>query len=175
MGTHHNSFQSTTPVLNRFGKSSQSSRGKYEQFLQDALDKSDGTPLLDHIRNSNAGKRNSAAPELWVIGDQDFQKTVLKKDQEKKCTIAAYKKLGLEFDDLLKKVCRVMEVSEELVIQKSKRTHQAKARMVLCYYAMLLGIPTREIGENLGIQQAAVSNASRKGKCIAAELNINIV
>ncbi len=38
--------------------------------------------------------------------------------------------------------------------------------MVFCYAARSLGFPTKEVGAFLGIQQAAVSNAGRKGERI---------
>jgi hypothetical protein len=49
---------------------------------------------------------------------------------------------------------------------------QTKARMVFCFFARNLGFPTRETGLFLGIQQAAVSNAARKGLELAGKMKV---
>ncbi len=99
----------------------------------------------------------------------------MQKDTANRLTLSVYKKQGLELEDLLKKVSQKMDVSEELILRRSKRTRQVDARMVFCYVAGMLGFPTRETGAFLGIQQAAVTNAGRKGERIVKERDIVIV
>jgi hypothetical protein len=60
-------------------------------------------------------------------------------------------------------------VDEAMVLCQSKRTPAAAARMILCFFARELGFPTIETGNFLGIQQAAVSHAARKGAELARE------
>jgi hypothetical protein len=48
-----------------------------------------------------------------------------------------------------------------------------KAQMIFCFLARELGFPTRETGDFLGIQQAAVSNTARTGATIAKKLKIS--
>ena len=55
-----------------------------------------------------------------------------------------------------------MNVSPDLILKQSRRTRQSKARMIFCSIAISLGFPTRKMGDILGIQQAAISNAGRK-------------
>ena len=74
-----------------------------------------------------------------------------------------------------KRVSQAMKVSGEQVLKHSKRTDHAEARKVLFYYASMPGIPSKETGEYLGMQQAAVSHASRKGGYIAKDRHIQIV
>jgi hypothetical protein len=50
----------------------------------------------------------------------------------------------------------------------------ADARKIFCYLAHAAGFPTLDIGNFLGIQQAAVSHASRKGASLAEKLSIKI-
>lgn len=64
---------------------------------------------------------------------------------------------------------------EESILQKSKRTGQSDARMFFFYFACLLDFPTRETGAFPGIQQAAVTNAARKGRQIAVKDNIIVM
>jgi hypothetical protein len=53
-----------------------------------------------------------------------------------------------------------------------QKTPQAAARMIFCFFARELGFPTIETGKYLGIQQAAVSKAARKGAVIAEKERI---
>jgi REP element-mobilizing transposase RayT len=175
MGTQSNEFQQIQLVLKRFGKTRKEAIENYERFLKEAINNGREDSLLEIVRSSNNGKKDKLLPECWVIGDHEFQRSVLQKDTANRLTLAEYKKQGLCLEVLLKKVSEKMRVSAELIKLRSKRTKQVAARMVFCYAAMHFGFPTREIGALLGIQQAAVSNAGRKGEQIVRENNIVIV
>ncbi len=175
MGIHSNNFQEVKAVLKRFGKTRKKALGSYEMYLKEALNGECENYLLEIIRSSNKGRKDKSSPECWVIGDHEFQCSVVQKDTANRLTLSTYKKQGLELDDLLKKVSQKMEVPEELILLSSKRTRQVDARMVFCCFAGVLGFPTRETGAFLGIQQAAVSNAGRKGSRIVKERDIKIV
>jgi hypothetical protein len=69
------------------------------------------------------------------------------------------------FNDLL-----LFRNDENLILFRSKRTQQVKARMMFCFLARELGFPTHATGEFLGIQQAAVSNSVHNGATIAKRL-----
>ena len=109
---------------------------------------------------------------MWVIGDATFQKSVLLKEQKHRLTLARYRREGISLHDVLKNVSEKMKVDAQQILRRSTRTLQADARMAFCYIAQELGFPTREVGAMLGIQQAAVTNASRKGSVIVKENNI---
>jgi hypothetical protein len=74
--------------------------------------------------------------------------------------------------DVLTATARKTDVDEELILCKSKRTPQSAARMIFCYRARDLGFPTRETGNFLGIQQAAVSLAARQGALLVKKRKI---
>ncbi len=131
--------------------------------------------LIDIVRNSNSGKKEKSSPECWVIGDLEFQRNVLLKDKSNRLSIAEFKRQGLGLEDVLENVSRKMKVPGKLILLQSKRTRQTDARKVFCYTARLLGFPTKEIGTFLGIQQAAVSNAGRKGEKIVRTERIEIM
>jgi REP element-mobilizing transposase RayT len=155
IGIHANDFQQTQAVLKRFGKTRKQAVEQYEKFLEEAL--------------------RGGSEECWVIGDHEFQRSVLQKDKEKRLTLAEYKKQGLCLEDLLRKVSSEMGVPEELIKRRSKGTPQVAARMIFCYLAVHYGFLTREIGVVLGIQQAAVSHAARKGERLIKEHDVTIV
>jgi hypothetical protein len=75
-------------------------------------------------------------------------------------------------NDVLKVTSNETGIDKHLILHQSKRTLQAKAHMIFCFRARELGFPTRETGIFLDIQQAAVSNAARRGAIFAKEDNI---
>lgn len=174
-GIHANDFQQLEAVLKRFGKTRKRAVEQYEKFLEEALRSGSEDTLIEIVRRSNKGSHDKVSPECWVIGDQEFQRSVLQKDKEKRLTLAEYKKQGLCLEELLRKVSSEMQVSGELIKRRSKSTRQVAARMIFCYLAVHYGFLTREIGAVLGIQQAAVSHAARKGERIIKEYQVNIV
>jgi len=173
MGFNPNHFQDTWTVLKRFGKNVTSARKNYLRFLTENLSDIDDT-IITLIRENNAGTRNRNRPECWVIGDPEFQKMILKKDRDKRCTITRFKKEGWSLDHLLEIISEKMEIPPRLLLQVSKRTTHAQARKIFCYLARALDFSTRDIGNYLGIQQAAVSNAARKGMMLAQKYQIKL-
>ena len=64
-----------------------------------------------------------------------------------------------------------MKVNAQHIIQRSKRTTQANSRMAFCHIAQQIGFLKCVEGAMLGIQQAAVCSASRKGALISKQIN----
>lgn len=109
-----------------------------------------------------------------MIGDVAFQKQVHAKAQHNRVTLARYKREGISLDKLSKALSVKMKIDNTLMLYPSKKTVYADARKIICYLACTAGFPTLDIGNFLGIQQAAVSNAARKGASLAEKLSITI-
>jgi putative transposase len=161
-----NGFQEIRQVLRRFGKTSSAGRKNYLAYMKAGIgdDNSDG--FVSAVRASNKGSSDKNKTECWVIGDAEFQKSVLASAEQYRLSLARYRREGIELKDVLRGVCCKMEVGEHEVLTRSTRSIQAEARKVFCYFAGSLGFPTIETGRFLGIGQAAVSHAARKGKKI---------
>jgi putative transposase len=166
-------FQEIIQILRRFGKNNEEARNRYREFIGEGIATELDADLLLKLRENNSGKRERNSPGCWVIGDAAFQKSVLEKDIQNRLTLTQHIKNGISLNDVLMVTARQMRVDENLILEKSKRTPQAKARMVFCFFAKRLGFSTMETGNFLGIQQAAVSNAARKGAVIAKQENIS--
>jgi putative transposase len=165
-------FQETAQVLRRFGKKRDESRRKYREFVEAGMSAKDDDDIFSMLRTNNAGKRDRNTAGYWVIGDSEFQKSIIEKDRENRLTIARFRREGITLHDVLKKAAEKTGVDEAMVLCRSTRTPQAAARMILCFFARELGFPTIETGNFLGIQQAAVSHAARKGAELAREEKI---
>jgi len=160
-------FQEISQVLKRFGKTTENARKKYREFIEEGISTTIEEDLLSNLRANNNGKQSKDSSGCWVIGDAEFQKSVLKKDAQNRVTLAHYLKQGISLNDVLKATAKETGIDARLILHQSKRTPQAKARMIFCFRARELGFPTLETGNFLGIQQAAVSNASRQGAILA--------
>ena len=173
MENENGGFQEIRQVLRRFGKTTEEAQKKYREFIEAGIGANREGDFLSMVRASNAGKRGKDSSECWVIGDAAFQKSIFEKDIHNRLTLARYRREGISLKDVLKATARKTDVEEKLILHKSKRTPHAEARMVFCFRARELGFPTRETGNFLGIQQAAVSNAARKGAVLAQKRKIS--
>ena len=165
-------FQEINQVLRRFGKTTADGLAKYREFIEAGLSANEDDEIFSSIRANNAGTRNRNSAGSWVIGDSDFQRLVIEKDRQNRLMLARCRRDGISLDDVLKKTAEKTGVEEQQIMCRSKRTPQAEARMVFCFLARELGFPTLITGKFLGIQQAAVSNAARKGAVLAKDGNI---
>jgi putative transposase len=160
-------FQEISQVLKRFGKTTGYARKKYREFIEEGIITTIEKDWLSNLRANNNGKQSKDTSGYWVIGDAEFQKSVLKKDAQNRVTLAQYLKQGISLNDVLKVTAEETGIDVRLILHHSKRTPQAKARMIFCFRARELGFPTLETGNFLGIQQAAVSHAAHQGAALA--------
>ncbi|MBN1182798.1 MAG: transposase [Bacteroidales bacterium] len=78
MGRKKRLFQDSETVLRRFGNDNKNARIAYRKFLQDGLGKEENTDVLVKlVRDSNNGKELGRQAGCWVIGDDDYVKSVL--------------------------------------------------------------------------------------------------
>jgi hypothetical protein len=89
-------------------------------------------------------------------------------------TIARYKRDGITLDVLAKAISKKIEIDDAFLRFPSKKTPIADAQKIFCLFASTAGFPSLEIGYFLGIQQAAVSHATRKGVPLAAKKGITL-
>ena len=160
-------FQETAIVLRRFGKKTDEARAKYREFMEAGMLADNDDEIVSMIRMNSAGKRDRNAAGYWVIGDTEFQKSVIEKERNNRLTIARCRREGISLKDVLKRTAEKTGVEEGMIQRQSKRTPRAAARMIFCFFARELGFPTVDTGDFLGIQQAAVSHAARKGAELA--------
>lgn len=172
MGKRKSDFQDTRSVLQRFGQSTFLARKNYLEFLMQGMSNPDDELIFIRLRRSNNGAQNQNDPACWVIGDADFQKSVLEKDRQNRLNLTRCKKEGWSLDQMAEMVAEKMGVSKYAIMEPSKRTVRAAARMVFCSFAREFGFRTRDIGRFLKISQAAVSNSARKGVAIARDKGI---
>ena len=78
---------------------------------------------------------------------------------------------GLTFESVLDRVRELTSVEPELILTKDRRLETVRARSLACYLAATeLELTQSEISLKLGMTQAAVSIAIRRGAQFAREL-----
>jgi REP element-mobilizing transposase RayT len=172
MGEIVHRFQDVGTVLKKFGKTNSIARQNYLIFLNENLQRQN-EENIGFTTNLKKGKKYE--PGCWVIGDEAFQHHVLQKDKQKRLAVAKYLKEGLSLEDMAQRVANKFKIKIEILKMQSRRSIIAKARLVFCYLACEAGFKTKKVGDFLGIGQAAVSHAARKGLMVAKEFNINIL
>jgi hypothetical protein len=111
-----------------------------------------------------------------ILGDGDFVESVLKNCQEQLKRHYHYQAKGYDFNWLVQKVARLMDMEEAAVILPGRYPDTVKARSVLCYWAAReLGISTRELSKRLGISQPTASQSVRRGEKIVTEKGLKLV
>lgn len=110
-----------------------------------------------------------------ILGDGDFVESALKNCQERRERHCHYQARGYDFNWLVKKVARLMDVEQAAVIRSGRYPDTVKARSVLCYWAgREWGISTGELSKRLGISQPTASQSVRRGEKIVAHMGLEL-
>ncbi len=173
-------WQQVDYVLGFFGKRKTEARKSYRTFVAKGVEKGQRPELTGGgLLRSVGGWTALAALRRgsdWVksderiLGDSDFVNTVLQHADEQMESSYRLKSEGFELDDIAKRVAQVMNLSLEIVWDKSRRPRVVEARSLLCYWANReLGMSMTKIAKRLGLTQPAVSIAARRGEEIARQ------
>jgi putative transposase len=156
-------------VLRRFGRNDQDARKAYVRFLEEGLSqKEDGGAIIDTLRKNNRGTESMLSSGSWVIGDQEFVKTVLTQDKQRKLRLARYSAEQVTLDNVAKKVGSALGVSIEQLRSRSRGGTVSDARKIFSYVSRkVYEFPIKEIGRYLGISGPPVSMSIPEGEELA--------
>jgi putative transposase len=105
-----------------------------------------------------------------ILGDGGFVEKVLSQAREKLDHRYRIRAQGLTFEPVLDRVKELTSVEPELILTKDRRLETVRTRSLACYLAVEeLGLTQPEISLKLGMTQAAVSIAVRRGAQFAVE------
>ncbi len=185
VGKRSNAWQSTGEILERFGNKRGTAIRRFEEFVRDGISMGKRTDLTGGgLRRSAGGwrgvyelKRNK---ERWqgderVLGDGDFVAKVLSTFEEKIERKERLKRDGWDIEKLKEEVCRIMKVSKEAIMKRSRLSAISEARALLAWWANSeLGIPRRTIADYLNISGAAITKNVNRGEQVAKEKNLKL-
>jgi hypothetical protein len=176
LGVASCSFQHTTDVLRRFGKTIADARESYERFIREGWEGGADIDFIEILRRSNKENRDRHDPACWVIGDPEFVKKAIQTDKENKLRIPYYRQKGLTLDDLTRLVAQELDIDSSEIAKRGHGNLRARARKIFCYLGVReLGFAAKDVAQYLRITNAAVSQALDAGEKMAAESKIQII
>jgi len=111
-----------------------------------------------------------------ILGEGDFVETVLKAAQEDLERNYKLKAEGYNFDWLVRRVARQLELEPKDVVAPGKYAQSVKARSLLCYWGTReLGMTTVELARRLNLAQPTVSQAVIRGQKIAEDQGLSLI
>lgn len=175
MGTRNVGFQDTRTVLRRFGADSADARRGYEEFIRQGTVSDEDAATISTIRESNKGTENVYNPGCWVIGDPEFVKKALQRDEKQRIRAARYAKEGWTLPRLFDRICRQLALQPEKVLAGGKNRVCSDGRKIFCHIArQYFEFPTSAIADFLSVSPAAVSISAGKGREIFKDNRKNI-
>ena len=180
------SWQNVDYIYGLFSGNNKSGRTKYRTFVENGIpegSRSDltGGGLLRSIGGWTAlkGLRKTGIRikgDERILGDGNFVLNVLESSDEKLEQKYNLKAKGYDFNRLVKRVAKVMDIEIEQVTAFGKSPKTVKARSLLCFWAhRKLGMTTIEIARRLNICQSAASRSSLRGQKIERENRFELI
>lgn len=186
MDTRQYAWQSVEGVLGQFGRRAAAARARYRAFVGEGLSRGRRPDLMGGglIRSLGGWARVEALREDQslrikgderVLGESDFVLRALATAEERLSRSEELRRQGIDFGRLARRAADAFHVDPDSVLHPSKSPAVVAARSVLCYWAVReLGRTATTLARELGLTQAAVSIAVRRGDRIAREKGLCI-
>ena len=180
LGSVTRDWQQVDYVLGFFGKTKSAARRAYRHFVEKGISQGrrhdltggglvrslGGWTALRALRGSTVRIKGDER----ILGDSDFVEAVLRDANEQLTRRYQLQTKGFDLEQVAERVAQVLDISLEIVWEKSRRPQVAVARSLLCYWASKeLGMSMTELAKRLNLTQPAISIAARRGEKIARE------
>ena len=182
---NYRSWQDTDYVLKQFYSSVSVARRRYLEFVekgscQGRRDELVGGGLIRSAGGWAAVKTlhkagNFQKNDERILGDGDFVEKVLSFSNEKMERGYRLKSKGVNFQAVVQRAGTLTGVDPKIVLSGDRGRRTVQARSLACYWAAEeLGLKQPEISLKLGMTQAAVSMAIKRGKLFAFENKLTL-
>ncbi|MBL0059347.1 MAG: transposase [Elusimicrobia bacterium] len=172
VGTRKAKWQERGEVLNRFGKRESSSIAGYRQFLKEGWGMGRREDLMGGgLRRSAGGwqallamRRNKdyQRGDERILGDGDFVNEVLKASEEALAGTERLFREGWTWERLVQRACEINRLSPQDLKRKGRSNAISQAKAMLTDAGLhRLGMKQKDIAEQLGISQGALSQIYR--------------
>jgi REP-associated tyrosine transposase len=186
MDIKKNDWQDTAYVLKLFNSKYSIARRRYREYVKKGMDAGRRPDLMGGGLIRSAGgwsavkalRKNDARMkgDERILGDGDFVETVLseaRENLERKYTLDTR---GYDFEWLVKYVAKLLDIEPEDVLRRGKYQLSLKARGLLCYWGTReLGMTTVELAKKLNLAQPTISQATMRGRQIAADEGLKLL
>jgi putative transposase len=179
-------WQDTDYVLKRFHSSISVSRRRYLEFVEKGMDQGRRDELVGGGLVRSAGGWTGVKTlhdagilqknDERILGDSEFVEKALFLANEKMERCYRLQVKGVDFQKAIRRAGEMTGVDPDAILSRDRGRRTVQARSLACYWAAEeLGFKQPEIGLKLGMTQAAVSLAIKRGKLLAAENKMSLI
>ena len=179
-------WQNTAYVLKFFSKNYSKARKRCVEFVKKGISQGRRPDLVGGglIRSAggwsavNALRKTKARikGDERILGDGEFVEKVLAEAQELFEEKYKIKTLGYDFDWLVNRVSRVLEIEPRDILSHGKYRQTVKARSLLCFWGVRkLGMTTIDLSKKLNLAQPTISQSVRRGEKIAVAKGLTLI
>jgi hypothetical protein len=185
LGKQIRDFQDVDYVLRLFGSRVSRARRNYQAYVATRIVLGRRPELVGGglLRSSGgwAGLKALSKARIHqkgderILGDGDFVTGVLAAQKEQFERRYGLQSQGYDVGRVVAKVARIFEIAPELIFRPSNQPLRAKARSLVCYWAVReLGVSGTKVGRLLSLSQSAVSRSVARGEKLAQGMNLSI-
>jgi len=173
-------FQDDGYILNFFGKTLDTARRRYREFVAAGAQQGRRPELVGGGMVRSLGGWTRAASvrqkgmariksDQRILGDSSFVQSVLDQAGEDFERRYALKRQGYDLARVAGRVAALFDIPPEEIYARGRQRTRAAARALFCYWAVReLGITQQEIARRLELTPSAVGYAVRRGESLAA-------
>ena len=181
MGKRKRPWQDAEYVLGFFGKRTSDARRNYRAYVKKGIEVGKRPELMggglirslggwDEVKKMRLTGQDRIKSDQRILGESDFVVGVLSESEEKLERRHRLKRLGFDFEKILKRVSSDFDLEEDYITGRGRQKDRVEARDLLCYWCSIeLGIPMADLAKRLGMTISAVSYAVHRGEKIAKE------
>jgi hypothetical protein len=167
MGKVRNDWQERDYVLRQFSENEGRAIAAYHRFVEEGKDQGKRPELVGGVSrgswsqvlslrdNKNRGKHDDR-----ILGGGDFVRDILREADKKLRRQVRPNERRTVIEQLIRKICREEEITEQELRMGGRRRKISKARARIAYYlSHEAGIPMAEIARQVGVCTSAVVKA----------------
>jgi len=174
MGKRTCSFQTMRPVLSRFASKNSEARKLYRRFIEEGIKTVSSEWIVEAVRASNRGIERGRHPGCWVIGEQEFVMSVLKKNEDRLRSISLLRQRW-SLDAIAEVLGKKHKLHPEEIIIKSNRSAVSAFRKRFSYISCrIIGFPVAAVARYLNQSSPAVSWQIKTGKEVVTKADIEL-
>ena len=187
VGRQSYAWQDTNAVLGHFARRRRAAQRAYRDFVEAGISMGRRPELVggglvrslggwaEAVKTLRQGTPRLKGDER-ILGESGFVLEVLKASEECLKPQEELRRQGYDVDRIARRAATLFGVEVESLFAPSKRSPQAGARSVFCYWAVReLGMSASAVARQLKLTQPAVSIAVRRGEAIARMRGFQLV
>jgi putative transposase len=173
MGVRKCSFQTTKDVLRFFGSTENEARIQYRKFIEEGINTVGEKWIVEKVRESNQGMKRKDRPRCWVIGDQEYVLSVMKKNENRlrSCGLLRAK---WSIEKVFKEISKENKIKIEDLKKRNRMSATSKYKKIGAYICCrIIGYSMEEVAEYLQMSNPAVSWGVKRAEEIIKKTDID--